>query len=57
MGTESIEHYLKWRSIGQMLIEYDGVVVLHRTLFFLVPDAAFAKAGRDLLSSRTFWAV
>jgi hypothetical protein len=48
IGTDSIEYYLKWKGVGQMLIEYDGVVVSHGSLFFLVPDTAFANAGERL---------
>jgi hypothetical protein len=25
--TDEVEHYLKWRGIGQILVEHDGVVV------------------------------
>jgi beta-lactamase superfamily II metal-dependent hydrolase len=48
IGTDSIEYYLKWKGIGQMLIEHDGVVVSHRSAFFIVPDTAFANAGERL---------
>jgi hypothetical protein len=46
IATDGIEYYLKWQGISQMLLEYDGVVVAHGNLFFLVPDAAFADAGQ-----------
>jgi hypothetical protein len=48
IGTDRIEYYLKWLGISQMLIEPDGVVVSHGSLFFLVPDAAFANPGERL---------
>ena len=41
IATDEIEYYLKWRGIGQMWLEHDGVVVSHGSLFFLIPDAAF----------------
>lgn len=41
IATDDIEYYLKWRGISQMLMEHDGVVLSHATLFFLIPDAAF----------------
>jgi hypothetical protein len=43
IATEEIEYYLKWPGISQMFMEPDGVVVSHASLFFLVPDAAFAS--------------
>lgn len=46
--ADEVEHYLKWRGIGRILVEHDGVVVSHRNLFFLVPDAAFAGAEERL---------
>jgi hypothetical protein len=48
IAGETIEYYLKWPGISQMLIEPDGVVVSHGSLFFLVPDSAFANAGERL---------
>jgi hypothetical protein len=45
IGTNSIEYYLKWPGIAQVLIEPDGLVVSHGNLFFLVPDSAFASLG------------
>jgi hypothetical protein len=49
IAQEAIEYYLKWQGITQMLVEHDGVVVVsHRILYFLVPDAAFADAGQRL---------
>lgn len=48
IATDDIEYYLKWHGISQMLMEKDGVVVSHGTLFFLIPDAAFHdKAERQ----------
>lgn len=44
IATDEIEYYLKWRGISQMLMEPDGVVLSHASLFFLVPDAAFQNA-------------
>lgn len=44
-ATPQIEYFLRWNGIGQMMIEHDGVVVAHGSLFFLIPDAAFA--GKD----------
>jgi hypothetical protein len=41
-ATEEVEHYLKWRGIGQILFDRDGVIVSHGNLFFLIPDRAFA---------------
>ncbi len=41
IATEDIEYYLKWRGIGQMFMDHDGVVVSHGNLFFLIPDSAF----------------
>jgi hypothetical protein len=45
IATDAIEYYLKWQGISQMLLEHDGVVVSHGSLFFLVPDSAFSNAG------------
>jgi hypothetical protein len=36
-ATRSIEYYVKWLGISQLLLEHDGVVVSHGNLFFLVP--------------------
>jgi len=47
-ATEDTEFYFKWRSISQLLLVHDAVVVSHGALFFLVPDAAFAGAGDRL---------
>lgn len=55
IGTDSIEYYLKWPGIAQLLIEPDGLVVSHGNLFFLVPDRAFAsRAERDGLVREIF---
>src|SRR6185503_18588807 len=48
IGTETIEYYLKWAGISQLLIEPDGVVLSHGTLFWLIPDAAFASPAERL---------
>jgi hypothetical protein len=50
IGTKDIEYYLKWPGIAQILIEPDGLVVSHGSLFFLVPNSAFASLSeRDEL--------
>jgi hypothetical protein len=48
IASGTIEYYLKWQGISQMLVERDGIVVSHGNLFFLVPDAAFPDAGTRL---------
>ena len=54
-GTKSIEYYLKWSGIAQVLIEPDGLVVSHGNLFFFVPNSAFASLGeRDELVREIF---
>lgn len=45
IGTNNVEYYLKWPGIAQVLVEPDGIVVSHGSLFFLVPDSAFASPG------------
>jgi len=45
IATESIEYYVKWQGISQMLLERDGVVISHGNLFWLVPDTAFESAA------------
>ena len=45
IATPSIEYYVKWQGISQMLLEHDGVVISHGTLFWLVPDTAFESAA------------
>jgi hypothetical protein len=48
IDTDEIAYHLKWRGIRQMLIEPDGVVLSHGSLFFLVPDSAFSgEADRN----------
>jgi hypothetical protein len=42
-ATDQVEYYLKWQGISQMLLEKDGVAVSHGSLFFLVPNGAFAS--------------
>ena len=44
-ATPEIEYFVKWNGISQMMTMHDGVVVSHGSLFFLVPDAAFADQG------------
>ncbi|HRO50463.1 MAG TPA: hypothetical protein PLW75_10025 [Hyphomicrobium sp.] len=44
-ATPQIEYYIKWGGISQMMTVHDGIVVSHGSLFFLVPDAAFADRG------------
>jgi hypothetical protein len=43
-ATDEVEYYLKWQGLSQMLMEHDGVAVSHGSLFFLIPDGAFADA-------------
>jgi hypothetical protein len=45
IATESIEYYVKWQGISQMLVEHDGVAISHGNLFWLVPDTAFESAA------------
>jgi hypothetical protein len=40
-----IEYVLKWPGIRELLREPDGIVLVHGSLFFLVPDQAFATVG------------
>jgi hypothetical protein len=55
ISTNTIEYYLRWAGIAQMLIEPDGLVVSHGNLFFLVPNSAFASpAERDQLVRDVF---
>jgi hypothetical protein len=46
--TDDIEYYLKWQGLTQMMLERDGIVVSHGSLFFLIPDKAFANAAERL---------
>lgn len=47
-ATPQIEYYIKWGGISQMMTAHDGVVISHGSLFFLVPDHAFAdRSERD----------
>jgi hypothetical protein len=48
IATDDIEYVLKWRGISQLLIEHDGVVLSHGSLFWLVPDAAFSDPAERL---------
>lgn len=48
IGTDSIEFYLKWAGISQLLIEPDGVVVSHGAMFWLIPNVAFASPAERL---------
>ena len=43
--TPEIEYFVKWHGISQMMTMHDGIVVSHGSLFFLIPDAAFADRG------------
>jgi len=43
--TDSIEYFVKWNGIAQVLLEPDGVVVSHGNLFWLIPDTAFQDAA------------
>jgi len=49
-ATDSIEYFVKWNGVAQMLLERDGVVVSHGNLFWLIPDAAF----KDAVERRAF---
>jgi hypothetical protein len=48
IATDDIEYVLKWRAISQLLIEHDGVVLSHGSLFWLVPDTAFSDPAERL---------
>jgi hypothetical protein len=48
IATDDIEYILKWHGISQLLIEHDGVVLSHGSLFWLVPDAAFSDPAERL---------
>jgi len=55
IATSSIEYYLKWAGIAQILIEPDGLVFSHGNLFFFVPNDAFSTLSeRDGLASEVF---
>ena len=47
--TDDIEYYLKWQGLTQMMLERDGIVVSHGSLFFLIPDKAFANAKIEFI--------
>jgi len=47
-ATEEAEYYLKWPGITQMLVEPDGAVISHGSLFFLVPNAVFETDAERL---------
>jgi len=53
--TDDIEYYLKWRGLTQMLLERDGIVVSHGSLFFLIPDRAFAGPAERLAFIRDIY--
>lgn len=55
-STDEVEHYLKWKGISQMILERDGIAVSHGSLFFLVPDTAFASAAERLAFIRDVYA-
>src|SRR5262245_29539752 len=48
LSTDSVEHYLKWPGLTQMLLERDGIVLAHGSLLFLVPNTAFASPEERL---------
>jgi len=48
LTTDSVEYYLKWRGVTQLLLERDGVVLSHGNLIFLVPNTAFANPEERL---------
>lgn len=41
--SEQIDYLVKWRGINLMFLEPDGIVFVHGSLYFLVPDSAFAS--------------
>lgn len=47
-ATPEIEYLLKWNGMSQMMTMPDGVVVSHGSLFFLIPNTAFADDGERL---------
>jgi hypothetical protein len=44
-ATSQIEYYVKWNGISQMLKQHDGVAIAQGSLFFLIPDTAFADTS------------
>lgn len=54
-ATPQVEYFVKWNGISQMLVEPDAIVFSHGSLFFPVPDTAFADAAeRDGLVRDVF---
>ena len=54
-ATSDMEYFVKWPGISQMLMERDGVAISHGSLFFLIPNSAFADlAERDALVRDVF---
>lgn len=55
-ATSEIEYFLKWNGISQvMLVEKEGVLFSHGSLFFLVPNSVFADAAeRDTLAREVY---
>lgn len=47
-ATPEIEYFVKWNGMSQMMTMPDGIVVSHGSLFFLIPDTAFADDGERL---------
>ena len=41
--ARDIEHHVRWPSIHQIMVEPDGLAMVHGTLSFFVPSGAFAK--------------
>jgi hypothetical protein len=48
LTTDSVEYYLKWPGVTQLLLERDGVVLSHGNLLFLVPNTAFTSTEERL---------
>ena len=55
LTTDSVEYYLKWPGVTQLLLERDGVVLSHGNLLFLVPNTAFASPEERLLFIREIY--
>lgn len=54
-ATPQVEYFIKWNGISQMIMEPDGVAFSHGSLFFLVPNTAFASTiERDALVRDVF---
>jgi hypothetical protein len=49
-SSDSVESYVKWKGIGQLLLDPAGVVISHGGAFLLIPNEAFG----DTAGRRTF---